>query len=198
MQKKEANILLITLLVIALAVIGFSIYNIFMKKEVVIQEEVQPAVEEPKNIPGDVVDTNQPELAEKSPEITVLVYRYDFDKPEIIIAPGTKVIWKNLDTRQHVILDKRDQLQFRTIKKILDYGETFEYTFEKEGVYDIIEANFGINGKVIVTRDSNLITGNAIGSMELGGSSFFLVSINLLVFTLLLLVLGFYISKHKN
>jgi plastocyanin len=198
MLKKEANIAIIVILVIALAVMGVSVYNIFTKKNVIMQEETaEPVIEEPKNIPGNVVDQAMPE--EKEPTVTILIYRYDFDKPEIVIEPGTKVIWKNMDTRQHVILDKRDALQFRTIKKILEYGDTFEYTFNKLGTYEIIEANFGINGRVIVNnKASNLITGNAIRNMEFNSGSFFLVAINLLAVTLALLVLGFYISRNKK
>jgi plastocyanin len=196
MLKKEANVVIMVILVIALAIIGVSVYNIAFKKEVVVQEYVEPAVEEPKNVVGEVTNVQEPE---QNKTVTILIYRYDFDKPEIVIEPGTKVVWKNMDTRQHVILDKRDQLQFRTIKKILDYGDTFEYIFDKEGNYDIIEANFGINGKVIVgDSSSNLITGNVVKNMELNGGSFFLVVVNLLVFTLILLVLGFYVSRHKQ
>jgi plastocyanin len=201
MAKKEVNILLVIVLSIAIVGIGFLVYNQYSQKGNVVQETVSPQVESPKDIgsPGEVVDMSDNSEVSEPKQVTILIYRYDFDKPEIVIEPGTTVIWKNMDTRRHVILDKHDALQLRTVKKILEYGDTFEYTFNKVGVYEIIEANFGINGKVIVQETgSNLITGNAVGGVELSGKSFLIGAINLFVVTLALLVLGFYISRHKK
>lgn len=197
MIRKEVNIILIMVLAIALVVVGISIYNIVSKKDVIVQEETtEPAVEEPKSIVGEVV--NMTEFDEVGPkEVTILIYRYDFDKPEVVIEPGTKVIWKNMDTRRHMIADKRIGI-FRNLRKSLEYGDTFEYVFNQTGVYEIIEVNFGINGKVIVTNNANQITGNVVKDMEFSGGSFFLFSINLLVITLALLILGFYISRNRH
>jgi plastocyanin len=200
MLKKEVNIAIIAILVIALAIIGVSVYNILTKEQVVIQEDIsEPGVVVPEPKPAAV--EKPVEIEELPKTITILISRNSFDKPEIVIQPGTKVIWENTDTRQHVILDKRDQLQFRNIKKILNYGDTFEYTFNDAGVYEIIEANFGIKGKVIVQNSdikSNLITGNVVSNLEVDGFNFFLTSLNLLVITLAALVLGFYVSRRRH
>jgi len=192
MVNKGVKIAVYALVAIIIIAVAFFTCNYYSQKKSVepvkgAEETKAPVIEQPEPII---------EAAEQKKEVLIQIFRYEFDKPEITITPETKVIWKNMDTRNHVILDKRDALQFRTIKKVLGYGDTFEYVFEKPGVYDIIEANFGINGKVIVAN--NLITGNVIKNLEVNGTGFILLSINIFVFTVLALVLGFYLSRKSH
>ncbi len=205
MEIKERNVILILVLIIALIIIGVSIYNQQIKQEEIILEEVieeeptqQETKQQPENTTKEEIITIIVEEQELPKEVVIQISRFEFDKPEITIEPGTKVIWNNTDTRRHMITNKRIGL-FRHMRKSLEFGDTFEYTFNEEGVYEILEANFGINGKVIVEKkDPNLITGQIIRNIEVNGISFLLISINLLVITALALVIGFWISKHQK
>jgi|TARA_B100002003_G_C13999369_1_gene482514 plastocyanin len=189
-MSKEVSIPLILVLVVAISILGLSVYNQYGTEEI-IQEEIieEELVEEP------IVE--KPVIVEEPKEITVFISRFEFDKSEITIEPGTKVIWVNTDERRHMITNKRIGL-FRTMRKSLEKGDTFEYTFNDPGTYEILEANFGINGKVIVENTNmGLVTGSVIGELEVNGANFLLLSINLFVITLLVLVIGFYVSRHK-
>ena len=183
-MNKRHEIALIFIILLWIATIVFSVYDYLNKDEVqeVAVEEVsepQPFVEEPKLI--------------GSNEVLIQIFRNEFDKKEITIEAGTKVIWENMDSRRHMITNKRIGL-FRTMRKSLEKGDTFEYTFNEPGTYEILEANFGINGKVIVEKPKpNMITGYVVSSLELNGLSFLLISINLFVVTTLALVICFHV-----
>ena len=155
MITKEVNIALAIILIIAISILGISIYSHYTKEEIIQEELTQETINE---IPEEPV-IEKPILVEEPKEITIFISRYEFDKPEIIIEPGTKVIWTNTDDRNHMITNKKLGL-FREIRKSLAKGDSFEYTFNDPGTYEILEANFGINGKVIVeNKDINMITG---------------------------------------
>ena len=191
MKTKKRGLSLILILLLAIAVIGFSIYDYLNKEEV-----QEPVSEEVSETPSEAVVEEPKSLA--SDEVLIQIFRYEFDKPEITIETGTKVIWKNMDTRRHMITNKRLGL-FRTLRKSLEYGDTFEYTFNEPGVYEILEANFGINGYVIVEEPKpNLITGYVVANLELNGLNFLLISINLFVITTIALVIGFHISRKQQ
>ncbi len=192
MKTKKRRLSLILILLLAFAIIGFSIYD-YLNKEEVTQEKT---TEEVSETPSEAVVEEPKSLA--SDEVLIQIFRNKFDKPEITIETGTKVIWKNMDTRRHMITNKRIGL-FRTLRKSLEYGDTFEYRFNDVGVYEILEANFGINGKVIVEEPKpNLITGYVVANLELNGLSFLLISINLFVITTTALVIGFHISRKQQ
>ena len=194
MKIKEVNISLALILALAIIILAVSIYQGVKEPEEIIEEI---AVEEDIENDTRIIVVEEPVEIEEEKEIIIQIYRYEFDKPEIIIEPGTKVIWNNTDTRRHMITNKRIGL-FRQIRVSLDQGDTFEYVFEEPGTYDILEANFGINGKVIVEENSNSITGYVIHSMEVNGVGFLLFTLNLFVLTGIALVAGFYISRHKK
>ncbi len=191
MITKEGNPALLIALALAFVIIGLFAYEQFynpeiIEKEVIIGEEPEPVVEKPSP-PG-----TQPR------DITIYISRFEFDKPEVIIEQGMKVIWENTDTRRHMITNKRIGL-FRDMRKSLEYGDSFEYQFNDPGTYEILEANFGINGKVIVReKEYDMITGYIVKNIEVKGLSFLLISLNLLVITALALVIGFHISRHSQ
>jgi plastocyanin len=190
---KKVNISLAIILIITLSILGISIYSHYNKEEMIQEIIDEEIIEETPEEP--IIE--KPALIEEPKEVTIFISRYEFDKPEITIKPGTKVIWTNTDDRNHMITNKRLGL-FREIRKSLAKGDSFEYTFNDPGTYEILEANFGINGKVIVEKkDTNMITGAVIGALEINGLSFLLISINLFAITLVVLVLGFYVSRHK-
>ena len=143
MKIKEVNISLALILALAIIILAVSIYQGVKEPEEIIEEI---AVEEDIENDTRIIVVEEPVEIEEEKEIIIQIYRYEFDKPEIIIEPGTKVIWNNTDTRRHMITNKRIGL-FRQIRVSLDQGDTFEYVFEEPGTYDILEANFGINGR---------------------------------------------------
>ncbi|MCK4521498.1 MAG: hypothetical protein KAU20_02910 [Nanoarchaeota archaeon] len=209
MIKKEGNIALIIVIIIALVIIGFSVYNSTQKEEEV-SETIEEKVEwEPE---GEAEEkTEEAAVAEEVPkEIVVSISRFKFDKPEIIIEPGTKVIWNNTDTRKHMITNKYLGL-FRNMRKSLGYGDTFEYTFNEPGVYYILEANFGINGKIIVGKnvvnadvivkkknESGIqsIIGNIVKDLQRGKTNSLTILFTVLLFTTIVFFIGFY--KHRD
>jgi plastocyanin len=191
-MKKEVSIGLILLLVVALLIIGISIYRQYTQPEEIIQDGAE---EEEKEVVEIEVE-EEPEIKEPS-EVIISISRFEFDKPEITIKPGTTVIWNNTDTRKHMITNKTIGL-FRRMRKSLEFGDTFEYTFNEPGVYEILEANFGINGKVIVEAEPNLITGQVVKNIEVNGLGFLLVSLNLFGISMVALIAGFYFSRRHH
>jgi len=194
MIKKKSNLLLILILIVGLVIIGLSLYEQIKEKEL-LKEYSKEKPEEPVEIveePIKEIIVEEP----KPKEIIIYISRYDFDKPNIIIEPGTKVIWENKDERRHIITNKRLGL-FREIRKSLEYGDTFEYVFNEPGVYEILEANFGINGEIVVAESSESITGQIITNIEVNSLGFLLIAINLFVITTIALIIGFYFSKRK-
>ena len=191
MNWKRGALILAILLVIAIVAISIPIYNRLKP----IAEVPAPAEEIPKEVP--VQETKEPEQ-EAAKEITVHISRFEFDQPNITIEPGTKVIWVNDDTRRHVITNPHLNL-FYDIKKILEQGDTFEYTFTKQGTYEILEANFGIHGVVIVKANSyDKITGYMVYNLETKGTDLLTTSLNLFVIVSMLLLIGFYLNIGKR
>ena len=194
MKIKEVNVGLGLLLALAIIILAVSIYQGVKEPEEIIEEV---AVEEEIENNTRLVVIEEPVEIEEEKEVIIQISRFEFDQPEITIEPGTKVIWNNTDTRRHMITNKRIGL-FRQMRVSLEQGDTFEYIFDEPGTYEILEANFGINGKVIVEENSNSITGYMIHSMEVNGVGFLLFTLNLFVLTGIALVAGFYISRHKK
>ena len=193
MKKREINIGLGLILALAIIIISISIYQGIKEPEEIIEE---PIIEE-ESLTREIVIEEPEEIIELPKEVIIQIYRFEFDKPEVVIETGTKVIWNNTDSRRHMITNKRIGL-FRQMIVSLDQGESFEYIFEEPGTYEILEANFGINGKIIVEDNSNSITGYVIHSMEVSGVGFLLFALNMFGITAVALVAGFYFSRHKK
>ena len=208
MMTKRGRWILIAVLIVALAVIGLVLYQQMVSKEKIVQEEIKvDSVQEPVKAVEPAIEEPAP-IKTPSKEITIEISRFAFDKPEVTVPVGTKVIWKNTDERRHMITNPTIGL-FRTLRKSLEQGDTFEYIFTEPGTYEILEANFGIRGLVIVedtgssslvakAGNNDLITGYIVKQIEINGLSFMLISTNLFVITAILLVIAFYISRRKR
>lgn len=193
MEKKRVFVVVLVLALV-LVIISTFLYSEFGKQRET-EEKTTPerfskeVTEEPEE-----TAVGELEIVKEEPkEVVIQILRFEFDKPEVVIEPGTKVIWKNTDTRRHMITNKRIGL-FRKMRKSLSYGDTFEYTFNKAGTYEILEANFGINGRVIV-KEGNLITGGAVKSVDVNSNGVVLASAGILALTATTLGVGFYVSK---
>jgi plastocyanin len=67
-------------------------------------------------------------------DMTITIKNFDFMPMDITVAPGTTVVWKNLDGEPHTVASA-DGL-FRS--QALDQNDSFRFTFEKPGVYRYI------------------------------------------------------------
>jgi plastocyanin len=67
-------------------------------------------------------------------DMTITIKNFDFMPMDVTVAPGTTVIWKNLDGEPHVVASA-DGL-FRS--PALDQNDSFRFTFEKPGTYRYI------------------------------------------------------------
>jgi plastocyanin len=66
--------------------------------------------------------------------MTITIRNFDFMPMDITVAPGTTVVWKNLDGEPHTVASA-DGL-FRS--QALDQNDSFRFTFQKPGVYRYI------------------------------------------------------------
>lgn len=99
-------------------------------------------------------------------EVVVEMRRMRFIPEEIRIAPGTTVVFVNTDSMEHNVvqtsverLKAREPEGFRSPS--LRPGETFRYTFDKEGTFPILcdvggHYLAGMVGMVIVTADAEV------------------------------------------
>jgi plastocyanin len=64
-------------------------------------------------------------------EVNVSIENYAFKEPKITVAPGTAVVWKNMDDDPHTVT--ADDGSFDS--KGLGQGDTFRHVFTKAGTY---------------------------------------------------------------
>ncbi len=69
------------------------------------------------------------QVAPKGGTVQVDIKGFAFVSETVRIAPGTTIIWKNFDDARHTVVGAEFQ------SKLLSKGDTFSYTFTKEGSY---------------------------------------------------------------
>jgi|ETNmetMinimDraft_2_1059921.scaffolds.fasta_scaffold71830_2 plastocyanin len=152
------------------------------EKEYIIEELPE---EEPKQIPTPV----EPEPDEPK-EVRISIDSGSFDPKEITIPVGTTVTWVNNDRRPHTVADSPPNREFYGER--IAPGETYSFTFTKEGVYDYFDVVFfQVKGKITVESSAYPITGSAIlkqGSPKLAGITILL---------LLGVIVAFIVSREK-
>jgi len=67
-------------------------------------------------------------------DVSILIKNFDFGPMNVTVAPGTTVVWKNLDGEPHTVASA-DGL-FRS--QALDQNDSFRFTFEKPGTFRYI------------------------------------------------------------
>src|ERR1700750_2142409 len=72
--------------------------------------------------------------AANAEDVSILIKNFDFGPMNVTVAPGTTVVWKNLDGEPHTVASI-DGL-FRA--QALDPNESFRITFEKSGTFRYI------------------------------------------------------------
>jgi plastocyanin len=70
----------------------------------------------------------------KAGEVAVTIRNFDYSPMALEIAPGTTVVWKNLDGEPHTIASLDGQ--FRS--QALDQNDSFRFTFDHPGVFKYI------------------------------------------------------------
>lgn len=66
------------------------------------------------------------------------IHNFSFQPQELTVAPGTTVVWTNLDGVQHnvhVVADKKNPLKEDVVAGLLSKGQKVAVTFNKEGTY---------------------------------------------------------------
>jgi plastocyanin len=67
-------------------------------------------------------------------DVSILIKNFDFGPMNITVAPGTTVVWKNLDGEPHTVASA-DGL-FRS--QALDQNDSYRFTFDKPGTFRYI------------------------------------------------------------
>ena len=77
---------------------------------------------------------------------TVMINRKNLDPETIKVSVGATVTWKNLDDRKHLIVGKDFDMKSPNLME----GDTFSYTFEVAGTFNVVDALFGSRGVIEV------------------------------------------------
>lgn len=85
-------------------------------------------------------------------EVEVLMENIVYNPPQITVAPGTTVVWTNLDEVVHTVTSgTRENPDGIFDSGDIPAGGTFSYTFEEPGTYDYFcIPHPGMDGTVIV------------------------------------------------
>lgn len=70
-------------------------------------------------------------------EVEILMENLQYNPPQIRVAPGTMVVWMNMDSVAHTVTSgTRDNPDDLFDSGNIAPGETFTYTFDEPGTYD--------------------------------------------------------------
>jgi len=72
--------------------------------------------------------------AEPAPAVDVNIAKFAFAPKEIMIAPGTRIVWTNHDETPHTVTSNDKSFA----SKGLDTDDKFEHTFDREGDFGYI------------------------------------------------------------
>ncbi len=92
---------------------------------------------------GCAAKAEEPEVVGGAEDVRVL--RGGFDPEELTVSVGTVVTWKNMDNRAHIV-----NVIGKDASPRLDEGDIFEYKFEEEGTYRVMDAIFKFSGTITV------------------------------------------------
>lgn len=84
----------------------------------------------------------------RSGKVKVTIKNYKVRPQELEVSVGTKVTWVNKDKTQHIVTSN-DGL----FDAVLDYNESFSYTFKKKGTFKYKNRKDpvpGMRGKIVV------------------------------------------------
>lgn len=70
----------------------------------------------------------------RAADAMVVMKNFDYSPMELTVTPGTIVTWKNLDGEPHTVAS----LDGAFHSPALDQGDTYQFKFDKPGVYKYI------------------------------------------------------------
>ncbi|PWV58734.1 cupredoxin domain-containing protein [Plasticicumulans acidivorans] len=74
--------------------------------------------------------------ASAATQVTVLIHDYAFEPRNLVIAPGTEVIWKNADAVPHNIVGVGADAHLRS--PALDQDDSYRSRFPSSGEFDYV------------------------------------------------------------
>lgn len=173
MKRRHLIAILTASVVVLILVFLFSVYEVlnnskikesqekkYVAEEIVKEEEITP--EETAETPA-IEESDKVVLVEK--EVTVKINNIKFSPEKITVSPGTTVVWVNEDKVAHKVV-AYDRLFYGPR---LNPGDSYSFTFTKEGTHRYFDAVFPkiARGTVIVKEEPLLATGGVIG-VDLG------------------------------
>jgi len=79
----------------------------------------------------------------------IVIYDYKFNPPRLVVAPGTKVTWLNMDLIRHTATGNFKAEPFDS--RDINYQMSYSYTFTKPGEYPYIcVPHPGMKGMIVV------------------------------------------------
>ena len=187
-MKNKSNIFPIIILII---IFGLAFFMISLDDKI---EEAQTIPTEPEVIePVEEVTVITRTITEDEPikEIVIEIGSGYFNPDEITVPVGTTVIWENNDRRAHRIADDPPNREFYGDRLVP--GETYSFTFTREGVYNYYDVNFfAMKGTITVESELGQITGRAFdnnGKANYAGAAFII---------LIGVIMAFIVSREKR
>jgi len=167
MKLKQLIVVLAALIVVLLILFSFSLYDGLKKEE--IKEETyiaEEVIQEEDIIPDETEEVPTIEESEQDvdilSEVTVEIYEGKFYPDEVIISPGTTVIWINRDQVPHKLVAYDRVFYGPRMSK----GGKYAFTFTQEGTHKYFDAVFPKTGRgtITVKEEPLPITGGVVGA----------------------------------
>ena len=200
MKIKLLTSLLVVLVVILIVIFSFSFKENTEENNKIEQykvEEITPLediqVEETENVP---VMEEPKEDVELLSEAEIEIKNWKFYPEEIIISPGTTIVWVNNDSVPHKPV-AYDRIFYSSR---LEPGDKYSFTFTNAGEHRYFDAVFPKSGrgKIIVKEEPLPITGGVVGidlgKQEMNGQ----FALIIILFVVMVVGLSHGIYKHHR
>ena len=200
MKIKLLTSLLVVLVVILIVIFSFSFKENTEENNKIEQykvEEITPPediqVEETGNVP---VMEEPKEDVELLGEVEIEIKNWKFYPEEIIISPGTTIVWVNNDSVPHKPV-AYDRIFYSSR---LEPGDKYSFTFTNAGEHRYFDAVFPKSGrgKIIVKEEPLPITGGVVGvdlgKQEMSGQ----FALIIILFVVMVVGLSHGIYKHHR
>jgi len=167
-RQKHLITSLIALVVVLIILFSFSLYDDMRKEEI----DGNYLAEEVMEIEGDIPEEEQESpsvesevVVELSEEVTINIKGLRFDPDNIIISPGTTVVWVNLDSVSHKVV-AYDRLFYG---QRMTTDDKYAFTFTQEGTHRYFDAVFPKIGRgtIIVKEEPLPLTGAVVADFDM-------------------------------
>ncbi|MBW2989407.1 cupredoxin domain-containing protein [Candidatus Woesearchaeota archaeon] len=209
-KQKNLFIVLVLLIMVIVSIFIFSAYKVSRSKKAQEEKYLVEEVIEQKDIIPEETETapSVEESPEKAPEgieeketeaigeVIIRIKNLKFDPKEVIISPGTTVVWINEDASPHKVVSYTRLFYGPRLSP----GERYSFTFTQEGSHRYFDAVFPKIGKgtVIVKKEPLPITGNVVGVSLNKNKEDGIFALFILLFVIMILGLSHGIYTHYN